>query len=226
MNVFKKLTFATLLLVGSNICFAQEISIRGGFNLAGFNIKAGNHIIHREGTKLNPGYHVGPIIELPIKNIFSFETGILFTLKGYKLSGDIAGVKDYLYKYNMFYLEVPGMLKATYPIGKTKIFGMAGGYVANALYGHFIAGGVVNSENQHIKTNIRWGNTDGMDRIDYGLKFGVGLKIRKCQFGASFGLGLKDFGNEGTIKNRNRVLEFYMAYKIKSFTQKQPIKTI
>jgi hypothetical protein len=224
MNVFKKLTFVTLLLVGSNLCFAQEISIRGGFNLSEFNLKAGDHVIHREGTKLNPGYHVGPIVEFPIKSIFSFETGILFSLKGYKLSGDIAGVENYLFKFNMFYSEVPVMLKATYPIGKTKIFGMAGGYAASALWGHIITGGIVNSVEHHDKNKISWGNTEGkLDRMDYGLKFGVGLKIKDCQFGASYGIGLKDFWNGGTIKNRNRVLEFYMAYKIKSFKQKTNI---
>jgi hypothetical protein len=46
MNVFKKTVLAiTLLLIGSNTCFAQKISIRGGFNLSQINFKVGDFVI-------------------------------------------------------------------------------------------------------------------------------------------------------------------------------------
>jgi hypothetical protein len=200
MNVFKKTVFATtLLLIGSNICFAQEVSICGGFNLSQINLKVGDLVIHREDTKLNPGFNVGPIIEFPLKNIFSLETGILFTSKGFKQSGYSPSFGNYLNKINIFYSEVPVLLKAYYPIGKTKIFGMAGGYAASGLYGYFIRDGNVNSVRQHSKVNIQWGSR--MKRLDYGLKFGVGLKIRDCQFGAAYELGLYDIANDETMKS-------------------------
>lgn len=222
MNIFKKIVFvATLLIVVSNISSAQELGIRGGFNLSQINFKAGSTVVHKEDTKLNPGFNVGPILEFQLKNLFSIETGILFTSKGFKQSGYSRLIENYVYKINIFYSEVPVSLKVSYPIGKTEIFGMAGGYAACALYGYYFGSGYVNSVKETSKTDIRWGNSENtMKRLDYGLKFGAGLKIRNCQLGASYGLGLKDISNDETFKYRNRVLEFYVAYKIKSFTSK------
>lgn len=217
MNIFKKIIFNTLLLVGSFICSAQEISIRGGFNLSQFQFKMGDIVSHREGTKLNPGFNAGPIIDIPLQNIFSVETGILFTSKGNKISGNpLQGVKNYLFQINTFYLDFPILLKATIPIKKTKIFAMAGGFVGSALYGNIIAEGEENSVLKHFKNKIQWGNRPNeYDRFDYGLKFGAGIKVRKYQMGAFYEVGLKDFSNDMTFELRNRVLEFYIAYQVK-----------
>jgi len=36
------------------------------------------------------------------------------------------------------------------------------------------------------------------------------------QLGIAYGIGLKNFSNNGILKQRNRVLELFIAYKIKS----------
>jgi len=141
-----------LLFASSYIGSAQEISIRGGLNLSQFQFKMGDVVSHREGTKLNPGFNVGPIIDIPLQNIFSVETGILFTSKGNKISGNpLQGVNNYLFQKNTFYLDFPILLKSTIPIKKTKIIAMAGGYAATALYGNAIAEG---EENPVIKKEL------------------------------------------------------------------------
>ena len=212
MNIFKKIGFCTLLMIGSYICSAQEISLRGGFNLSQFNYKAEGEVVHKDGQVFNPGFNVGPILELPIKNVLSLETGILFTTKGNKLTG----ANKYLFKETMYYLDVPVLLKATMPVKKMKIFGMAGVYVGSALYGNRLAEGEVNSVLTRMKVDIKWGDkSNEYDRIDYGLKFGAGVKVRRTQIGASYEIGLHDFWNDDLYKVRNRVLEFYIAYQIK-----------
>jgi len=212
----KKIVFAALLLVGSNICSAQEISIRGGFNLSQFQFKIGDIVSHRDGTKLKPGFNVGPIIDIPLQNILSIETGILFTSKGNKISGNpLQGVNNYLFQKNTFYLDFPILLKTTVPIKKIKIIAMAGGYAGCALYGNAIAEGEENSELIHLENKIHWGSKPNeYDRFDYGLKFGAGIKVRKYQIGAFYELGLKNFSNSG-FEMRNRVFEFYLAYTLK-----------
>ncbi|OFX61735.1 MAG: hypothetical protein A2066_19050 [Bacteroidetes bacterium GWB2_41_8] len=213
MNVFKKSIFWLLLFVGSYSCFAQEISIRGGLNLSQFHHKFGDMVVHKEGTKLLPGFNVGPILEMPIKNIFSFETGILFTSKGHKLAGDILGVQDYLFVDNLFYLEIPALLKVLIPIQKAKVFVLTGGYVGSALYGNITAEGVENTGFKRLKNKIQWGNEPNeYDRFDYGLKFGIGTKLKRYQIGAIYSIGLKDFSNVESIEQRNRVVEFYIQY--------------
>lgn len=225
MNVFKKIIFAALILAGSNMCFAQEISIRGGLNLSQFQFKMGDIVSHREGTKLNPGFNIGPIIDIPLQNIFSVETGILFTSKGHKISGNpFQGVNNYLFQRNTFYLDFPVLLKVSIPIKKTKIFAMAGGFAGGALYGNIIAEGENNSVMERFKNKIEWGSKPNeYDRFDYGLKAGIGIKIRKYQIGASYELGLKNFSNDMTFELRNRVLEFYIAYQIKELKRKQKL---
>jgi hypothetical protein len=219
MNLFKKIIIAALLFVGNNICSAQEISFRGGFNLSQFQFKIGDIVSHREGTKPNPGFNLGPIIDIPLQNIFSVETGILFTSKGNKISGNpLQGVKNYLFQKNTFYLDFPILLKATIPINKIKVFAMTGGYVGSALYGNSIARGEENLVIKHFKNKIEWGNKPNeYDRVDYGLKFGAGIKVRKYQIGAFYEIGLKDFSNDMMYELRNRVLEFYIAYQVKEF---------
>ncbi len=222
MNQFKKFVFLLILFLSSCYGFSQEISIRGGFNLSQINYKAGDIVVHKDGTKLNPGFNIGPIIELPLKNIFTVETGILFSTKGHKLSGDpLAGVEKYLFQTNIFYLDIPVLLKATIPIKKTKIFAMAGGYAGGALYGNVIAEGKENTVIKRFKNKIQWGNNPNeYDRFDYGLDFGVGIKIKKYQIGILYESGLKNFSNDGTFKMRNRTIELYCTYKLTRFKNK------
>ncbi|MCX6219533.1 MAG: porin family protein [Bacteroidia bacterium] len=216
MNIFKKIIFVTsLLIVVSNISSAQELGIRGGFNLAKISYKAGDKVIHPHGYKYNPGFNVGPIIELPLKSLFSLESGVLFTLKGLKES---YSSNNYLNKINLFYAEMPVLFKLSYPIGKTSVFLAAGGYVATGLFGYYVGAADVNSVRVQTHENVHWGNSENTTkRLDYGLKFGAGLKIKVFQLGTSYGYGLLDIMNDRSLKYRNRVLEFYVIYKVKSF---------
>lgn len=217
MKEFKKLVFVLLLLAACNICYAQDISIRGGLNFSQFNYKTGSDVIHKEGTKLNPGFNFGTVLDLPIKSIFSLEAGILFESKGHKLEGNpLMGVENYLFQTNIFYLDIPISFKVTVPINKTKIIAMAGAYTGSALYGNRLAKGVENSVLKSYKASIKWGNeSNEYDRFDYGLTFGTGIKIQRYQIGASYELGLKDFSNDRVFEMRNRVFEFYLAYTLK-----------
>jgi hypothetical protein len=216
MTNLRKLFFTTAYLIACiGISQAQELSIRGGFNLSEINYKAGNQIVHKQGAVPNSGFNVGAILDLPLKNMFSLETGILFTKKGLKI---VADRYNYLYRMDLYYSEVPFLFKATYQKGKTKIFGMAGGYVASALFGYYIGAGNKDSVNIRIKDKVDWGNPDNpVRRFDYGLKFGIGMKIKDYQLGATYSLGLFDFWRGGSLLFRNRVLEFYVAYTIKSW---------
>lgn len=214
MNVFKKIVFVVLLIVGCKFCFAQEISLRGGFNLSKFRYKAVEDVFNKDRAKFNTGFSAGPIFEIPIKNMFSLETGILFNTKGNKLAGRSSAEKRIIH-----YLDVPVLLKASLPVRKTKIFGMAGMYAGSALYGTHI-----NKYEETPALNreyiIQWGNKPGeYDRLDYGLKFGAGIKVLRYQIGASYEMGLKNIANGYPYKIRNRVIEFYLAYQLLKFNK-------
>ncbi|MBV5312054.1 MAG: PorT family protein [Prolixibacteraceae bacterium] len=223
MNVFKKLIFSALFFAGSYSCFAQEISIQGGFNLSQFIYSTDDHVVRKEGTKLKPGFNFGPIVNVPFDDIWSFETGILFTSKGLKLSGNIMGDEDYLRIKNLCYLELPILIKATIPIKKAKTLAIAGIYAGNALYGFSLAEGTENSVSYRLKDKIQFGNEPNeYDRLDYGLKFGIGTKIKRYQIRAMYSIGLKNFANDDIFIMRNRVLEFYLQYQLKKLDLRKP----
>lgn len=221
MNVFKRLVFCTLLQVVSTICSGQEISILGGYNLSEMSFKEGSRKI--EGGQLNPGFNLGPVIAFPLKGRLSLETGLLFTLKGYKQTGgDPTGSVYYTFIRDMYYLEVPVLMKASFPVGKVELFGMIGPYVAYGLYGYDSLRGSGELFVPQEKTAIKWGNDAEykLDRLDYGPKFGAGIKLNKLQLGVSYGLGIKNFSNNPVLKQKNRVVEFYIACKIISLKRK------
>lgn len=217
MHVFKRLVFCTLLLAVSTICSGQEISIRGAYNLSEISFKQGSRKI--EGVYNNPGFNVGPIIAFPLKGKLSLETGLLFTKKGYQQKGvDPAGTVYYEFIRDAYYLEVPVLMKVSFPVGSIELFGMIGPYVAYGLYGYDCTKGTGMYYNPAGKTSIKWGNDAlyKLDRLDYGPKFGAGIKVNKLQLGVSYGLGLENYSNISTLKQRNRVVEFYIACKITS----------
>ena len=216
MIVLKRVVLCALLLTGSYMCIAQEISIRGGYNSSKINFKEGSKVI--EGGQQNPGFNLGPIIAFPLNGKFSVETGILFTSKGYKQTGgDASGAVNYTFIRDMYYLEVPVLLKASFPVGKVKLFGMVGPYVACALFGTDMTKGSGTLFTPMDKTAVKWGNDAyyKLDRLDYGPKFGAGINIKMIQLGVAYGIGLRNFSNNGILKQRNRVLELFIAYKIK-----------
>jgi len=217
MIVLKRFVLCALLLAGSNMCIAQEISFRGGYNSSKISFKEGSEVI--EGVQQNPGFSLGPIIAFPLYSNLSLETGMIFTSKGFKQTGgDPSGAVNYTFTRNMYYLEVPVLLKASIPVGKTELFGMIGPYVAYALYGNESTAGSGPLFTPMDKTAVKWGNDAyyKLDRLDYGPKFGAGINIKKIQLGIVYGIGLKNFSNNGILKQRNRVLELFIAYKIKS----------
>ncbi len=219
MSICKIILFITAIFLGIHICSAQEISIRGGFNLSQYRIMYDDLDGPGEGAKLNTGFNVGPMLELPILDIFSLETGILFTSKGHKGIVDVNGatVKEI---ENLYYLDLPVLFKITFPVKNVGIFAMAGPYIGEAMYGKYKNEVTYNSETDKFGRNIFWGGNKQYeyDRFDYGLKFGAGLRYLKLQFGALYEVGYKDFSNQkqppSPVLRNNRVIEIYLSYAL------------
>ena len=217
MSICKIILFITVIFLGIHICSAQEISVRGGFNLSQNSQKAKDFDLYKEGTKLNPGLNFGSIIELPITNIFSLESGILFTSKGYKYY-EVFNEVIVRRRENLYYLDIPVLCKVTVAVKKAGIFATAGPYIGEALFGIYKEETTENSVTDKREENILWGDKHyEYDRFDYGLKFGAGLRYVKWQVGASYNLGLKNISNTGLLEVRNRVIEIYISYSIFNF---------
>jgi hypothetical protein len=219
MSKRKIIIIIPILFFTINQCFAQEISIRGGLNLSQFWWEYDDIVGSAPGAKQNPGFNIGPILELPVTKLFSFETGLLFTSKGHKSSVELNGaiIEG---RRNLFYLEVPVLCKITVPIKRVGIFATAGPYIGEALYGKQKEEITENSVSVNKwEGNIKWGDEPHeYDRFDYGLKFGAGLQYYKWQIGACYELGLKNFSNmnqpPSEVSIKNRVWELYISYAL------------
>ena len=212
MDTLKKIIFAVMLFISSTICSAQEISIRGGLNLSKFEFINGDGLYWLKNVKQNPGFNAGAMLDVPIKNTFSLETGILLSSKGVKISDNEVSEGEYLNRENLLYLDIPVLCKITVPVKKVKIFAMAGPYLGQALSGKSIQGVVVNSVHKEFDAEIQWG--DRYHGFDYGAKTGIGLRYKKYQIGASYALGLQDLSITSELARKNRVLELYVSYAL------------
>ena len=213
MNALKKLIFSVLLLSGSYSCFAQEISIRGGLNLSQMQIKWDGRVAN-EDAKLNPGFQIGPVIDFPINNLLSFETGLLYSTKGMKEIGNRTVDTKSLLRLNIAYLDVPLTLKISFPFRQVTFLANGGGYFAQGLFGNILSKENMN-DSDGVWQKVEWGDqVNSFRRFDFGLNFGIGMKYKVIQLGICYENGIANLAGYDRSKNKvhNRAAEFYLSY--------------
>jgi hypothetical protein len=217
MNAFIKLSIILLLLTIGTESFAQTIGIKAGLILSNM-LKKEHDNTYSDDFKMNPGFHFGPTIEIPISKLFSFESGLMLSFKRYKKIERIRGGEhnsEWEAKAYMLNFDMPLTAKATFDVGGAKIFETFGPYIGMGLCGKF------KSKKVYIidEENISFGSNEEEDhlrRLDYGLTAGAGIKLNSIQIGISFGLGLANLSNnntEGLSQINNHVLGISVDYK-------------
>ncbi len=214
-NLIKLSIVVLLLSIGSD-SFAQTFGIKAGLNLSNFRIKDDDDTLS-DDFKMNSGFHIGPTVEFPINELFSFESGLLLSTKGFKVSDKgthLDETFDYKQKLNLLYLDVPLTAKATYDIGGAKIYGTFGPYIGTGLSGKakYEADGHTNEDDINFGSDE---DDDDLKRLDYGLTAGAGIVFNAIQIGITYGLGLANISNntDDGYKINNRVLGFSVGYK-------------
>lgn len=204
MKKFMKLLVVILLLTITASSYAQKFGIKAGLNLSNMLIKD-DQDTYSTDFKMSPGFHVGPTAEIPINKMFSFETALLLSTKGYKYSES-----GYTESANLLYLDLPLTAKASFDIGSIKIYGAFGPYIGMGLSGKFKS-----TDSPDETLNWGSGSEDDLKRIDLGLTFGAGVEINAIQIGLSYGLGLANISSftDGGSKINNRVVGISVGYR-------------
>ncbi len=180
----------SILLANVN---AQKIGIKAGLSLANAQYEYSGSSI---STSNLIGVQAGLVGEVPISNEIYFNSGILFSMKGTKMS--LLGVEI---DFPINYLEFPLNLAYKYDLGTVKLFAQAGPYLGVGLSAKMKGGGQ--------EETIDFGSeTDQMKRLDLGINFGAGLEIKKVQLGINYGLGLTNLSNDPDELMKNGVLSF------------------
>lgn len=199
--------------------FAPIIGIRGGVNLSNMLIKENNDATN-EDFKMKPGFHFGLTAEFPVKEMASFETGLLFSTKGTKVEENVYGIENEA-KMNLNYLEIPLTAKVYFSKGNKRVFGLFGPYFGYGLSGKttfkHTSGGVIDTENDTETEDIKWGSDEGDDlkRLDFGLTAGVGIDANPFQAGLTYSYGLANIysDTDGGMKVNNKVVGLYIGMK-------------
>jgi hypothetical protein len=217
MKNFTKLLFFVIAFAMATESFGQTFGIRGGLNLSTQLVKDDNNTFS-DNFKMNPGFHVGLTAEFPVTEMFAFETGVLYSTKGYKIDeetsvlGQTIKTKGYA---NLGYIEIPLTLKVSSGTGGINIYGDLGPYIGMGISGKtkfdVTALGVTTTD----KNDVKWGSgeNDDFKSLDFGLTAGAGVKINAIQLGIYYDLGLANISPSTTNgrKINNRVLGLSMG---------------
>lgn len=212
-NLMKLFVLVALFSMATET-FAQKFWVKGGLNLSDMLVKDDDDTY--DEFKMKPGFHIGATAEFPVNEMFSFETGLLLSTKGTKMS---EGDDDYSYesKINLFYLDVPLNAKASFDLGGAKLYGTFGPYIGIGLSGKIKSEGSYEGETETEEETIEWGSDeeeDDLKRFDFGLAVGAGVEIKSFQIGLTYGLGLANISpdTEDGFKINNRVLGISVGY--------------
>ena len=211
MKKLVQLLFVTLFTFSFLNSYAQSFGFKGGLNLSKMLI-ADDDETYSDEFDIQPGFHVGPIVELPVNEMISIESGLLLNTKGFR-GEDSETFGDDMYEYktvaNILYVDIPVTAKARFDVGGMKVFGNFGPYVGVALSGKAENESTFNGETEKDTYDFEIGSDEEEDdirRLDFGLLIGAGVEINSIQIGVSYGYGLanvsayREDGNE--IKNR------------------------
>ncbi len=201
------------------------LRIKGGLNLSNQFERDDEEIYH--GSLIKPGFHLGITTEFQFSEIFSFETGLLISTKGYRYDyqsfyGDIRDLTYFksIGSVNLVYLDIPLMVKFYFnPKAPQKLYGILGSYISVGI-GGTDKGKDTDLDDGSIEkfsNNITFGYNDEAwyNLFDFGLIAGIGADFNRYQIGLAYNFGLisiDDYFDDGYVI-KNRVLQLSVAYK-------------
>ena len=207
MKNLLKLSFVLAFVATTCISNAQSNSsklkfgVKAGFNLADMaqNFKDSEE---EYDTKTLTGLAFGVTAEYELKENLAFQSGLMFTQKGFKYDGSDNKIK-------VTWLEVP--MNFAYKMNDFQVY--AGPYVAFGLSGKYEWDDSEGSGSE----DLDFGNSDSDDLrgFDYGLNFGLGYQTGNILFNAGYSLGLANLtpnDSDGDWKQSNRVISFSVSY--------------
>ncbi len=191
-------------------CTLSAQSVRAGMNLANFIDKNDTATFHPFYDQV-VGWHFGAEVDFALSPVFSIESGMHMTSRGFKLRVSDGNDKLTL-RTNIYYISIPVSAKLYIPLSENfKFFASLGPYGSVAVFGKAKAQLTQGSKSGETESNITFGEDGPLDRYDYGLQLGGGMQFsQKAEVGAYYDLGLANIASDedhGTLV-QNRVLRF------------------
>lgn len=166
------------------------IGIRGGVNMAKVTASSYGYSF---SAKNNTAFNVGVCVDFPMMESLYLQSGLYYTVKGYKLEDD--GETE---KASPAYLEIPILASYRYNFSSsTQLQVNFGPYLAYGIGGKTKWEYDGESEKEDFFD-------DDFKRFDAGLAFGAGIVFSHIFVGVNYDLGLTNMlkGGDGSLKNR------------------------
>ncbi len=218
-----KLLFTILVIILANNSSAQEYYLIGGINISKLS-QYKNTSGYNESRTIQPGLQIGTGMDLKFNNYLSFMPQVLFSLKREKIiselkipfSNDGSHIISNLKTKSQlkdFCLDIPLNLKLKYSFNKIDVFTFAGPYVSLLLFDNSTHESSLNDEPIEPESF----DEKFINRLDYGLNFGIGINTSSYLIYISCDSGLyreKKY-EEVVMKNkfRNSIFKISLGYK-------------
>lgn len=217
MRKLRILVFIVCAVISVSESFAQTFEIKTGMNLSNMRY-TDSFETERIGNKLARRFLIGVSTEFPLTEIFSIETGLLFSSKGYTNDKNLAMYSNseplYFYqKVVLNYIDIPLSIKYSTSFHRTTIYGEIGPYAGIAINGKINADELSNGIIERKKYNLQIGSDGNWKRFDYGLQTGIGIVIKKFVFGLDYAFGLADISQSSYFRSKNRIIGLTLGYK-------------
>lgn len=209
-----------LVLLASSASIGQTISLRGGMNIA--NVLERNKL-----GKLSDDYgyffgpHFGLMMTFETGQYSRFETGLMLTGKGYKMTiEDVDEVIESNGTISLYYINIPIQGKVKRSLGRnTHLCLSYGPYIDIGIFGKLKVEQTLLGQYSSKKIDIEWGsNPDEDDLIPFDLGMAIGLEVetRKMIFGLKYNYGLSNISANTRYEHKikNWVFSISIGYKL------------
>ncbi|HWB27761.1 MAG TPA: porin family protein [Chitinophagaceae bacterium] len=204
--------------------------LKGGVNFSNISVTSDGSVNNANSLT---SFNVGFVGDIPLADIFSFQTGLYLNGKGSKTESYFGPNRDanyYKVKFNPLYLELPANFVLKFPVdNQSRFYAGAGPYVAMGIGGKVKGtqniAGVTSTYNKNIQFNNDDPTTSEQEdasvnklrRFDYGVNFMAGVEVQRFMIGVNYGLGLAKIGStqsNNNDKNKYRIFSINLGVRL------------
>ena len=222
MKILLRSFILFVALTLASVSYAQTFGVQAGLNLPTMYLEIEEDVLSEDFDQ-NPGFHVGATVEFPIKNAFSFQTGVLLSTKGFKVSQEETLLDETFEidgELNLFYIDIPLTARASFDVGGTEVYGLFGPYIGYGFSGKRISKISFMGQTETEEVDVEWGNEedDNFQSLDFGLTAGLGVEYNSFLFGLSYDFGLANIMPAEALEifdatAKHRVVRVSVGYK-------------
>jgi hypothetical protein len=154
-----------------------------------------------EDTDMRLGIRLGVSAAVPLSDVMTLNTGVLYSVKGYSQSVDLSalGLGTIDMDQSLNYIEIPAMLGFSV---SDQISLMAGTYTG------FLVGTTVTVDGEDQDAD-----TDGLSSIDFGIGLGAAISVSDAiSITAGYQMGLTSLDEDGDAEAKNSNILIGMTY--------------